>query len=171
MNFTCHITYNQKAFTAMARAIRKTVRAKRSYMVRYHSWIIVGMLAVSLWLSWGTLWQMVLSCVVIALLMLVHWKEDAINGYFARRMALPRADTADIAFYPDYYLVKTPAVQFKGAYEGILAFAETRDYFLLVMGTDDALPIEKAMMESGSIAQFCCFIEEKCGHKLQNIGG
>ena len=30
MQFTCHTTYNQKALTALARAVRKTIRAKRS---------------------------------------------------------------------------------------------------------------------------------------------
>ena len=54
MEFTCHTTYDQKALTAMARAVRKTVRAKRSRMVRIWAWIIIALLAVSLWISGGT---------------------------------------------------------------------------------------------------------------------
>lgn len=171
MIFTCHTTYDQKTLTAMARAVRKTVRAKRSRMVRYHGWIIIGLLAVSLWLSWGTLWQMVLSCVVITALLLVHWKEDAINGYFAKRKALPGTETADTIFYPDHYLVKTAAAESKWQYDKILALAETRDHLLLVMGTDHAMAIEKAAIEGGSVPGFCRFIEEKTGHKIQDIGG
>ena len=113
MEFTCHTIYDQKVLTAMARAVRKTVRAERSRIVRYYGWVIIGLLSVSLWLSWGTLWQMVLSCVVIAALLLVHWKEDAINGYFAKRKALPGTDFADTIFYPDHYLVKTAAAESK----------------------------------------------------------
>lgn len=48
MNFTCHTTYDQKARTAMARAIRKTVRADRSGNVRCYVWIIIRLLMVSL---------------------------------------------------------------------------------------------------------------------------
>lgn len=171
MIFTCHTTYDQKALTAMARAVRKTVRAQRSRMVRYHGWIIIGLLAVSLWLSWGTLWQMVLSCVVITALLLVHWKEDAINGYFAKRKALPGTETADTIFYPDHYLVKTAAAESKWQYDKILALAETRDHLLLVMGMDHAMAIEKAAIEGGSVPGFCRFIEEKTGQKIQDIGG
>ena len=57
MEFTCHTKYDQKAMTAMARAVRKTVRAKRSRMVRVWAWIIIALLAVSLWISWGNVWQ------------------------------------------------------------------------------------------------------------------
>lgn len=155
----------------MARAVRKTVRAERSRIVRYYGWVIIGLLSVSLWLSWGTLWQMVLSCVVIAALLLVHWKEDAINGYFAKRKALPGTDFADTIFYPDHYLVKTAAAESKWQYDKILALAETRDYLFLIMGMNHAMAMEKAALKGGSISEFCRFIEEKSGHRIQNIGG
>ena len=85
MEFTCHTTYDQKSLTAMARAVRKTVRAKRSRMVRIWAWIIIALLAVSIWLSWGNVWQTAADCAVMAALLVIGWKEDAINGYFARR--------------------------------------------------------------------------------------
>ena len=171
MEFTCHTTYNQKALTAMARSIRKTVRAKRSRIIRLYAWVIIGLLLASLWLSWGNVWQTVLHCVVIASLLLIHRKEDAINGYFAKRKALPGTDFADTIFYSDHYLVKTAAAESKWQYDKILALAETEDYFLFVMGKNHALAIEKATLEGGSIPEFCRFIEEKSGRKLQNIGG
>ena len=85
MKFTCHTTYEPKTLTAMARAVRKTVRANRSRMVRIWAWVIIGLLAVSLWLSWGNIWQTAANCAVIAALLLINWKEDALNGFFARR--------------------------------------------------------------------------------------
>lgn len=171
MEFTCHTTYDHKALTAMARAVRKTVRSKRSRWIHLYAWIIIALLLVSLWLSWGNVWQTVLHCVVIASLLLIHWKEDAINGYFAKRKALPGTDFADTIFYSDHYLVKTAAAESKWQYDKILALAETEDYFLFVMGKNHALAIEKATLEGGSIPEFCRFIEEKSGRKLQNIGG
>lgn len=47
----------------------------------------------------------------------------------------------------------------------------TWDYLLLVMGMNHAMAIEKAALEGGSIPEFCRFIEEKSGRKIQNIGG
>ena len=171
MEFTCHTTYDQTALTAMARAVRKTVRAERSRIVRYYGWIVLGLLAVALWLSWGTPWRMALSCMVIAVLLLVHWKEDAINGYVAKRKALPGTDAADTIFYPDQFLVKTAAAETRWQYDKILALAETREYIVLVMGMNHAMAIEKTALEGGSIPEFYRFLEEKSGHKIQNIGG
>lgn len=171
MEFTCHTAYNQRALTAMARAVRKTVRAKRSRWIRVYAWIIMGLLLVSLWVSWGNLWQTVLNCAAIAALLLVNWKEDAINGYFARRKALPGTDSADTVFYPDYYLVKTAAAESKWQYDKIHALAETGEYLVFVMGKDHALAMEKATLEGGSIQEFFRFMEEKTGQRIQNVGG
>ena len=98
-------------------------------------------------------------------------KVDAINGYFSKRKSLPGTDFADTIFYPDYYLVKTTAAESKWQYDKILALAETREYLLLVMGMNHAMAIDKAALEGGSISEFCCFIEEKSGRKIQSIGG
>ena len=78
MEFTCHTTYNQKALTAANRALRKTIRAERSLIVRHWGWWVAALAAVSFWLSWGTAWQMVFSCVVIFGLLVVNWKGDNI---------------------------------------------------------------------------------------------
>ena len=131
----------------------------------------MGLLIVSIWLSWGKIWQTVINCVVIAALLLINWKEDAINGYFAKRKALPGTDAADTTFYPDHFFVKTAAAESRWQYDKILALAETKDYFLFVMGKNHAMAMEKASMEGGSIPEFCRFIEERSGQTVRNIGG
>jgi hypothetical protein len=171
MEFTCHTTYDQKSLTAMARAVRKTVRAKRSRMVRIWAWIIIALLAVSIWLSWGNVWRTAADCAVMAALLLIGWKEDALNGYFAKRKALPGTDAADTAFYPDYFLVKTAAAESKWQYDKILALAETGAHLVFVMGKNHALAFEKAALEGGSLTEFRRFLEEKSGQKIWNIGG
>lgn len=155
----------------MARAVRKTIGAKRNRMIRLYAWIMIGLLLVSLWLSWGSAWQTVLHCAVIAALLLISWKEDALNGYFAKRKALPGTEIADTVFYADHYLVKTAAAESKWQYDKILALAETQDYLVFVMGKNHASAMEKAALEGGSISEFCRFIEEKSGCKIQDIGG
>lgn len=171
MEFTCHTTYNQKALTAMARAVRKTVRAKRSRLIRLYTWIIIALLLVSLWVSWGNIWQTVSNCAAIAMLLLIDWKEDRINAFFAQRKALPGTDTADTAFFSDYFLTKTAATESKWQYDKILALAQTRDYLVFVMSKNHALAMEKAALQGGSISDFSRFMEEKSGCRIQNIGG
>ena len=171
MEFTCHTTYDQKALTAMARAVRKTIRAKTSRRVRPYAWIIIGLLLVSLWLSWENVWQTVASCVIIAVLLLINWKEDALNGFFAKRKALPGTDCADTTFCPDCFLVKTVAAESKWQYDRILSLAETGKYLVLVMGKNHALAMEKSTLEGGSLPEFCRFLEEKSGQKIRHIGG
>lgn len=171
MKFTCHTNYHQKTLTAMARALRKTIRAKQSRRAQVWSWLIIGIALLSLFLSWGTLWQTVLNGVVIAALLGILWKEDAINGFFAKRRALPGTDGADITFYEDHYVIKTAAAESKWQYDSILALAESADYVLFVMGKHHALAIEKAGLAGGSILEFCHFLEEKTGKQIQDIGG
>ena len=163
MEFTCHTAYSRKALTAMARAVRKTVRAKTSRWIRLYSWVIIGLLLISLWLSWGKIWQTAANCAVLAALLLVSWKEDAINGYFAKRKALPGTDFSDTVFHPDNFLVKTAAAESRWQYD------KTDGYVIFVMGKNHAMAMEKANLEGGSVSEFCRFIEDKSGRKIQNI--
>ena len=171
MEFTCHTTYNQNALTAMARAVRKTVRSKQSRWIRLYARIIVVLLLVSLWLTWGNILQTVLHGAVIAALLLIDWKEDAINAYFAKRKALPGTTASDTTFFSDHFLVKTAAAESKWQYDKILTLAETGDYLVFVMGKNHALAMEKAALKGGSIPEFYRFIDEKSGRRVQNIGG
>ena len=97
------------------------------------------------------------------------WKEDAINGYFAKRKALPGTDFSDTVFHPDSFLVKTAAAESRWQYDKILALADTDGYVIFVMGKNHAMAMEKANLEGGSISEFCRFIEDKSGRKIQNI--
>ena len=166
MEFTCHTAYSRKALTAMARAVRKTVRAKTSRWIRLYSWVIIGLLLISLWLSWGKIWQTAANCAVLAALLLASWKEDAINGYFAKRKALPGTDFSDTVFHPDNFLVKTAAAESRWQYDKILALADTDGYVIFVMAKNHAMGMEKANLEGGSTSEFCRFIDDKSGRTI-----
>ncbi|MGO5023348.1 YcxB family protein [Lawsonibacter sp. LCP25S3_G6] len=171
MEFTCHTTYDQKALSAMARAVRKTIQAKRNRLIHLNTWIMIGLLLVSLWLCWGDIWQTALHCTVIAALLLISRNEDRINAFFAKRKAMPGTDAANTTFFSDCFLTKSDAAESKWQYDKILALAETKDYLVFVVGKNHALAVEKATLKGGSIPEFCRFIEEKSGRKIQNVGG
>ena len=119
----------------------------------------------------GNIWQTAANCAVIAALLLINWKEDALNAFFAKRKALPGTDCADTTFFPDCFLVKTAAAESKWQYDKILALAETVEYLVLVMGKNYALAVEKATLAGGSLPGFRRFLEEQSGQNIQNIGG
>ena len=171
MEFTCRTKYDLNTLTAMARAVRKTVRSERSVTSRHRGWFIAGLFALSMWMSWGTAWQIALTCAVAAVLALVSWKEDAINARLAMRAALPGTEVADALFRADCFLIKTAAAETSWQYDGILAAAETGGYIVFVMGRDHALAFDKAALSGGSLTEFRAFIEEKSGLKLRSIGG
>ena len=171
MEFTCRAACDQKALTAANRVLRKTIRSEQSFVVRYRGGQIIALLAVGLWLSWGTVWQTALTCAVIFGLLLLHWKGDAIDAYFAKRWGHPDTDSTDAAFYTDHFQVDAAAAESKRQYDRILALAETGEYLILVMGKNHALAMEKATLEGGSLPDFRRFLEERSGQSIQNIGG
>lgn len=171
MEFTCRTAYDQEALTAASRALRKTIRIQHGFAVRHRTWSVIALAAISFWLSWGTAWQMVLSCVVIFGLLIVNWKGDAIDAYFAKRWGYPDTDSADAAFYTDYFQVDAVAAESTWQYDRILALAETGEYLVLVMGKNHALAMEKATLEGGSLPEFRRFLEERSGQSIQIIGG
>lgn len=171
MEFTCRTAYDQKALTAASSALRKTIRTQHSFAVRHRTWSVIALAAISFWLSWGTAWQMVLSCVVIFGLLIVNWKGDAIDAYFAKRWGYPDRDSADAAFYTDHFRADVTAAESSWQYDRILALAETGEYLVLVMGKNHALAMEKATLEGGSLPEFFRFLEERSRQSIQNIGG
>lgn len=48
-------------------AVRKTVQAEKSRFIGSHDWLIMGLSAISLRLSWGALWQMDAMAIEVAL--------------------------------------------------------------------------------------------------------
>lgn len=74
MEFTCRTACGQKALTASSRALRKTIRAELSFLVRHWGWQIIALLVVGIWLSWETAWKMTLICAIIFGLPVLHWK-------------------------------------------------------------------------------------------------
>ena len=170
MEFTCRAACDQKALTAANRVLRKTIRSEQSLIVRDRGGRIIILAAVALWLSWGTAWQMVLSCVVIFGLVVVNWKGDAIDAYVAKRWGYRNRNFDDASFCVGHFLVKTATAEFRWQYDEILALAETGAYLVLVMGRNHALAMEKATLEGGSLPEFRRFLEEKSGRTIQNIG-
>ena len=95
MEFIFETKYDQKAFTTMARTLRKTVRRKRSRKSHVFGWIVVTLALLLVFAGEGGFvlnMKSVLTLAVAAIMILTLIWEDAINGYVALKRTLPGTD-------------------------------------------------------------------------------
>mgnify|MGYP006889700010 FL=1 len=171
MEFTCQTIYHQKSLTILTRALRKTIRRKTSRQMRIISWGIMVIELVCLLSSLHTRWLAVGNGLVVVSLLLLLWKEDAFNAFFAKRKQLPGTDTCTTVFYPDHYETCIAGACTQWQYSRVLALAESKDYFVFILGRNHAQAYDKRKLAGGSADVFRRFIEEKTGKTVQNIGG
>lgn len=175
MDFTFITVYNQKALTAMARTLRKTVRRKHSFRAHLFGWIVVA-LGLLLLLPLGGddfkfSFRTVVTIIVILVLLLVLIKEDAINGYFALKRQLPQllSSTAVFSTNDVEYHSSTQVGSSNFRYDSIIALAETADYFVFIFSKSHAQVYDKSSITGGTIEDFRKFIQDITGHPLQQV--
>lgn len=173
MEFTFDTAYGQKAVTAMARTLRKTIRKKRSRRAHVFGWIVL-FLAVLLVLPLGgrafvlnirTVTTLAAALILLAALLC----EDRINGYFARKRMLNGTERAASAFREDGYRSVTELGTTEWTYDKIALLAETSEYFVFVFGPNHAQLYDKRGMTGGTEEQFRAFMEEKTQKEMLQI--
>lgn len=171
--FTFETTYNQKAMTTMARALRKTVRKKHSRRSHIFGWIIT-VLAVLLVLPIGERevvfnFRTVITWAVIVIIVATLLFEDWINGYIARKRMLPGTVFALCTFGEDDYVSETKAGKTEWKYENIETIAETKDYFVFLFGKNHAQVYDKNSLQGGSIEEFRTFLVKKTEKEIWSV--
>ena len=171
--FTFETTYNQKAMTTMARALRKTVRKKHSRRSHIFGWIIT-VLAVLLVLPIGERevvfnFRTVITWAVIVIIVATLLFEDWINGYIARKRMLPGTAFSLCTFGEDDYVSETKAGKTEWKYENIETIAETKDYFVFLFGKNHAQVYDKSSLQGGSIEEFRTFLVKKTEKEIWSV--
>lgn len=173
MEFKFETAYNQEAITIMAKALRKTVRKKRSK--RSHIFgLIVVVLAILLTLPIGDKefvldFKTIVTWLVSAILLFVLLFEDKINGYVARKRMLPGLNNAIVTFYEDCYCSETEIGKSEFKYNNIILLAETADYFVFVFSQNHAQVYNKNTITGGTIEEFRKFIQSVTEKEIQVI--
>ena len=174
MEFTFDTVYDQKAVTAMANGLRKTIRNKHSRRSHLFGWIVI-ILAVLLTLPrHGETLEIGLKTVVTWLAALVIFLtllcEDKLNAWVARRHMLAGTDHAVSTFTSDGYTSETAMGTTQWRYENIEVVAENRDYFIFVFDKRYAQVYAKQGMTGGMAEEFRAFIAAVTGKEIQMIG-
>ena len=143
MTFTFTTEYNQKALAAMARVLRKTVRRKHSRRSHILGWMVVILgLLLSLPLGNGNFtvtFKNIVTWLAAVVIVLVLMKEDAINGYTARKRGLPQMTRSVTA------------------------------YFVFVFSKSHAQVYDKSSLSGGSLEAFREFIQKATGCTIEVV--
>ncbi len=173
MEFIFETAYDPKSVTAMAKALRKTARKKRSRRSHILG-IIVIILAIALTLPIGGRefvldFTTVITWLAAAVLLFTLIFEDKINGYIARKRMLPGLQKATVTFREDGYHSETELGSSDFKYSTIDLLAETEDHFVFVFGRNHAQIYSKKSMTGGTVEEFREFITNATGKEIQTI--
>lgn len=177
MEFHFTTVYDRACMTAMAKALRKTVRRKHSRRTSVFGWALV-LFVIALWLPIVTGRRSadfgdIVSLIAIIFVSVVLWKEDSLNAFFAQKRMLPTSRRAEASFTDSGYRNVTDAAVTEWSYENIplAAICDAGDYVVFALNKTFAQAYDKRTLTGGSIEDFYRFIEQKTGRHVVKIGG
>lgn len=161
MEFRIDSTYDQKALKAMAKALRKTVRRKRSRRSLVYGILvmILGVLLIASSDQFGFR-QVITAVAVIAIAVALIFQDD-LNGYFARKRSFPGLAQAVTIFRDEGYHTATAVGETLFPYHNIRIFVEDKHYFVFVFSPSHAQIYDKKTLQGGTQAEFIRFITGK----------
>ena len=173
MEFRFETKYDQKGLTAIARALRKTIRKKWSRRSHIFGWCVVALAAllVGVQLLLGEPWTLrdTLNCGVVVILIAVLLTEDQVNAFAAKKKMLPGTSSAKSVFTEDSYTSATEAASTEFHYETVQQVCETAEYFVFLFSRQHGQIYDKATLSGGTVEEFRTFITEKTGKPIAYI--
>jgi len=173
MVFQFETVYNQKAFTSMAMALRKTIRKKHSKKSHIFGWIVAVLGIILSFLGDGDVFVVtfkdIVTYLVVAVIILALVFEDKLNGYIAFKRNMKRLNKSVTVFNDDGYYSETELGNTQWKYENINMAVEADDYFVFIFDASHAQLYDKNSISGGSADEFRAFIEEKTGIKTERI--
>lgn len=173
MEFRFETKYDQRGLTAMARALRRTVRKKRSRRSHIFGWCLVTLaillIAVGRMLEEPWTLRDTLNLGVGVILIVILLTEDQVNAFFAKKKMLPGTSIARSVFTEESYTSTTEAAATEFHYETVQQVCETADYFVLLFSRQHGQIYDKATLSGGTAEEFRTFITEKTGKPIAYI--
>lgn len=173
MEFVFETRYDQKALTAMAKGLRKTLRKKKSRRSHIFGWI-VAVLGLLLSFSGGDSGfvltvQTVVTWVAVAVMIAALLFEDQINGFFAGRRLLAGSEKVVTTFREEGYRTESGAGCTDWNYGTVQAVAETGNYFIFLLSKTHAQIYDKTRLAGGTAEEFRAFMEKQTGKPVENL--
>lgn len=173
MEFTFNTVYDQKAVTAMARGLRKTIRKKRSRRSHIFGWLVIALvLLLSLPLDGESLvvdGRTVITWAAGLFIFVALVFEDRLNAWIARKRMLAGTDRAISTFTQEGYCSESAMGRTEWRYENIGRIAEDGKYFIFVFDKSHAQVYAKQGMTGGTAEDFRSFLAQRTGKEVQII--
>lgn len=174
MGFEVQTSYDQKTTTAMAKALRKTVRKKRSRRSRIFGFLLLAVCFLLAFVtnegvgfpSSGRQW---LNIGVALVLLAVLIGEDQLNGYFVRKRILPGTQDVTVTFEKDQFVSSTQVGTSSFFYDRVQELVDTGRYIVFVFSKNHAQAYDKSRISGGTPEEFVSFLEETTGKKTIKI--
>ena len=164
-------TVDRRAMTALARVNRKIFRRGRSGPVRLLAWFVVLLEAflTAVYIRGGQSgWPV--NALLAAIMLSAILGEDWANGMVGLRNLPAGRREVNTAFEDGRcYVCRTRSGEEWWPYQQIMAAAETKDYFVLMLDRRHGQVFDKKGFSCGSPEEFRSFIKQKTGLKTQLI--
>lgn len=169
MEYTFHTVYDRKAMKALAKGLRKTLRARRNRRSRIMGTLVVLLGMLLIWSQKTVDLRSIITAAAMLAIVFTLLREDDINGAIAKKRGLPGLDTSTTTFREESYHSITALGETTFHYDRILALAETADFFLLLFSPSHGQVYSKAGMTGGTEADFRAFLEERTNLTFKKV--
>ena len=173
MEFTMESRYGKKTLADMSRVLRKTTRRKSSRRSLIWAWIVLllGLLFFLLpgenGFDWN--WNRGLNGAVTLMMLIVILRQDAINGFFARKHMLKGCSYSRVVLGEEGYTSSTENAMTQWNYQALAAIGETRENIVFVLDKRYAQAWEKNSLEGGTLEELRQFLTEKTGLPITKV--
>ena len=173
MEFIFETKYDQKWISAMAEALRKTIRKKKSKKQQVLE-ILIIVFAVILTIpkkdeEFVITFNLIITLLAVIVMLFVFIFQDKINGYFARKRMITGMEKSITTFKEHSYISATNIGKTEFYYKNILEVVENNDYFIFIFDKSDAQIYDKNGITKGNIDEFRRFIAKKTDKEIQKI--
>ena len=167
MELTFKMNYDQKAMTAMAKAMRKGLQEEQNRRSMLIGWIFVALTVLIVLFSGKMGWMQVAALVIVAVFSVYLVCQDMVNGYLAMRKLPETMRTGKWLFREDGYYSDTPAGESDYSYENIFLMVESQGYMILVFHEGKAHIIDLSTIQGGTAEDFRRLLRKKTSLTIQ----
>lgn len=173
MEFTMESRYGKKTLADMSRALRKTTRKKSNRRSMIWAWVVLA-LNLLFFLTPGEEgfvwnWNRILNGIAALLMIFVILRQDAINGFFARKRMLKGNGYSRVTFGEEGYTSTTENAMTQWSYQALAAIGESEENLIFILDKRYAQAWEKDSLEGGTMEQLRQFLTEKTGLPITRV--
>lgn len=167
MELTFEMCYDQKAMTAMTKAMRKGLQEEQNKRSMIIGWFFIVLTALIVLFSGKFGWMQIAALVLILGFAAYLVWQDHVNGYLALKKLPQNMRNGKWLFREDGYFSDTQAGESDYSYESIFLMVESQGYMILVFHDGKAHIIDLSTIQGGTADDFRRLLRKKTSLTIQ----